>query len=295
MRSMRSLPILLFCFASLASSCAIVEPGNVGVQIFMGSLKERVLEPGLSVPNVNKVIHISLQSRNYEVSYSSDHARAAVSSDMQTVGFGLDVNYFVPTGDAARAMVQFVSRDPGAWERIIIAPTIDQAVKSVFARHTLRGLIENREAVRVEVAEAINELINERLTERDASLAGAIRVAQVTLTNLDYSREFEAVIEETQREEQRVRLARNELERIRIENERQLVEAEAQRQAAVERARGVAEALEIEVRAQADAYRLLREAGVDVNLYRLTERWNGQLPQVAGTENVFFGLGAAPR
>ncbi|TVR04546.1 MAG: hypothetical protein EA398_01840 [Deltaproteobacteria bacterium] len=289
-RRLLPLPVLLVVL-SAGSACTVVEPGNVGVQTFMGTLKDRVLEPGLSFPNFNKVVHISTQSQNYEVSFSSDDPRAAVSSDMQTVGFGLDMNYFVPSGEAARTLVLFVSRDPNAWERIIIAPTIDQAVKSVFARHTLRELIETREAVRMEVAEAIGILINERLRERDPSLEGSIRVAQVTLTNLDYSREFEAVIEETQREEQRVRLARNELERIRIENERQVVEAEAQRLAAVERARGVAEAMHIEVEAQAEAYRLLREAGVDVNLFRVTEKWDGRLPQVSGSDNVLMNLG----
>jgi regulator of protease activity HflC (stomatin/prohibitin superfamily) len=117
-------------------------------------------------------------------------------------------------------------------------------------------------------------------------------VAQVTLTNLDYSEEFEAVIEATQREEQRVRLAQNELERIRIESERQIVEAEAQRRAAVERARGVAESLEIEVEARANTYRLLSETGLDVATYLFLERWDGKLPQVMPGESTLFSLPA---
>jgi len=282
--------ILITLIIAAGSTCVVVEPGTVGVQTFMGNLKGRVLEPGLSFPNYNRITHVSVQSRSYTVDYDTRNPRAAVSSDMQTVGFAIDVNYYVAGPDAARELVRLVNRDPDSWERLIIAPTIDQAVKSVFARYSLRALIETRETVRGEVAEAIVQLVDERLSERDEVLRGAIRIAQVTLTNLDYSAEFEAVIEATQREEQRVRLATNELERIRIESERQIVEAEAQRRAAVERALGVAEALEIEVRARANSYNMLEEAGVDVGMYLFLERWNGILPQVVGGEQLMYAI-----
>lgn len=287
-----TLVLIVVLIIGASSSCVIVEPGNVGVQTFMGSLKDRVLEPGLSFPNVNTITHVSVQSRSYHVDYDTNHARAAVSSDMQTVGFAVDVNYYVSGPDAARELVRLVNRDPETWERLIIAPTIDQAVKTVFARYSLRNLIENRETVRTECAEAIVNLIDQRLTERDVVLRGAIRVAQVTLTNLDYSSEFEAVIEATQREEQRVRLAQNELERIRIESERQIVEAEAARRAAVERSRGVAEAMEIEAQARANTYRLLTDAGLDIATYLFLERWNGELPTVMAGENQLLSIPA---
>lgn len=278
---------------TLSRACVIVEPGTVGIQTLLGTLKDEVLEPGLSFPNIHTVTLVSLQSRSYAVEFDNRNPRAAVSSDMQTVGFAIDVNYYIASGDSARELVRFVDRSPDTWERIIIQPTIEQAVKSVFARYTLRDLIENRERVRNEVAEAIVQLVDQRLSERDQKLLGAIRIAQVTLTNLDYSEEFEAVVEATQREEQRVRLAQNELERIRIESERQIVEAEASRRASVERSRGVAESIEIETQARANAFRLLREAGLDPNVYHLSERWNGELPQIMGNSDLLLSLPAA--
>lgn len=274
---------------SAVSGCKVVPPGHVGVQSFMGSLKENVLEPGAHF-NFNRVTRVSLQTRNIELSVLDSDPRAAVSSDMQSVGFAVNLNYYITGPQASRNLVRFVSRDPDFWASLVIEPTIDQAVKSNFATRTLRELIEEREVVRAEIAASIEALIEERLTERDASLAGAVRVGQLTLTNLSYSEEFEQVIEETQREEQRIRLATNELERIRIESQRRLVEAEAERQAAVERARGVAEAMTIEAEAEANAAALLREAGYDVNYYRMLSVWDGVMPRVMSDGSIMLGL-----
>lgn len=292
---MNRVPFIILAITAIVSlslsvtACKVVPPGHVGVQSFMGSLKERVLDPGARV-NFNRVTRVSLQTQNLELSVTDRDIRAAVSSDMQSVGFAVNLNYYITSPEAARNLVQYVSRDPEQWETIVIEPTIDQAVKSNFATRSLRELIEEREVVRAEIAQAIETLIEERLTERDDSLAGAIRVGQLTLTNLSYSDEFEQVIEQTQREEQRVRLAENELSRIRIETQRQLVEAQAEREASVERSRGVAEAMLIEAQAQAESARLLQEAGYDVNYYRMLDVWNGVMPQVVSDGELMLSV-----
>lgn len=286
--------VSLLAFGLLLGGCTVVQPGTAGVQTFMGSPKERVLEAGVSFPNFNNVTRVNLQAQNYNLTYGTNDPNAAITSDMQTVGFSVNMNYFITSPDAARNLFLYMNRQPDTWELSILEPAVRQAVMSTFVRYSLRQLVENRDQVRVEVAQAINELVEERLTERNPVLAGAITVTQVALTNLDYSREFEQMIEATQREEQRIRLARNELERARVENERQLVEAEAERLAAVERARGEAEALEIRSTAQAEAYTRLRQSGVDVNQFLFLERWNGTMPTVLGGEASVLMGGLSP-
>ena len=274
------LALLLLTFA--LPGCKVIEPGDVGVQSFMGKPKDRILEPGVSFPNFNHVTRVNVQTRNYNLTYGTNDSNAAISSDMQTVGFSINLNYFITSPEAARNLFLYVNVNPETWEYMIVEPAVRQAVMSTFVRYTLRQLVENRDQIRVEVANAIGEIVEERLMERNAALSGAIQITQVALTNLDYSREFEQMIEATQREEQRIRLARNELERARVENERQLVEAQAERLAAVERARGEAEALEIRTSAQAEAYERLARAGVNPNHYLFLERWNGIMPSVMG-------------
>ncbi len=240
-----------------------------------------------------EVIKVSTQSKSYTRGFDANNPAAAVSKDLQTVGFAVNVAYYVKGTDSARELVRFVDRDPGNWSSNLIDPAILQAVKVVFSTYTLREIVEKREEARHAIAALISELLNERLVERSPALDRAILVTQITLDNIDYSDEFERVIEETQQEEQRVRLAGNALNRIRIEAMQQVAQAEAERLAAVERARGQAEAeierargeaLAILLRneAQVQAYMALGSVGLDINAYRITEVWDGQLPRLLG-------------
>jgi regulator of protease activity HflC (stomatin/prohibitin superfamily) len=280
MAAMRMLPVFVLSLSSAA--CVVVDAGNVGVQTWFGSVSDKVLEPGVSFPNFNTVTEVSVQQRNFRLEIPSEDARAAISSDMQTVGYSLDVAYFVNGAASARLLFLGVNRAPEAWEDMIIRPSVAHTVSTVFARYTLRELVANREQVRTEVASLLREVITQRLSSQSEGLGGALTVAQVALTNLDYSAEFERMIEATQAEEQRVRLAENEFQRIRIELQRELAAAEAERAAAVERARGEAESLTIRAEAEAAAIRTLADAGLNVNLRMIVERWNGTMPMVLG-------------
>ena len=288
-------PILLLIVIGaviLIGPWAVVPPGHVGVKIFLGSVKDEVFAEGFHM-TICQVAEVSTQSQSYSVEYDANNPNAAVTSDLQTVGFRVNVAYYVNGADAARELVKFVNRDPSTWARNLIDPAILQSVKVVFSSYTLRSVVENREDARREIAELISDLVNERMVERSETLDGAILVTQVTLDNIDYSDEFERVIEMTQQEEQRVRFAENELNRIRIEAQQQVAQAEAARLAAVEQARGQAEAaverargdalaLLIENEAQVQAYAALAAAGIAPNTYRFTEIWDGRLPTFLG-------------
>jgi regulator of protease activity HflC (stomatin/prohibitin superfamily) len=266
---------------------ACVPAGHVGVLVALGEVKERVLSEGVHVKAPHhQVLSISSQNRSYTVGYGPNDPNAAVSSDMQTVGFTVNISWYAPP-EHAWQLVRYVHQNDDMWVPSIIDPAMRQGVKSVFSRYTLRDLIQHRERARNDVAEEIHRLVEERLNERHEGLGDAISITQVTLDNVDYSEQFEAVIEATQREEQRARLAENELRRIEIEARQQLVQAEAERLATVERSRGEAEALLIRNEAQVTAYLALRQVGFDLNSYRFLEQWNGILPTVmAGDDGL---------
>lgn len=266
---------------------ACVPAGHVGVMTAFGQVQERTLNEGLNfkAPHVS-VMDVSVQNRSYSVGFPANDPNAAVSSDMQTVGFQVNIGWYA-SPEHAWELVRYVSQNEASWVPAIIDPAMRQGVKAVFSRYTLREIIQTREQVRNEIAVEIQELVEERLNERNEGLGTAIRITQVTLDNIDYSDEFEAIIEATQREEQRSRLAENELRRIEIEAQQQVVQAEAERRAAVERARGQAESLLIRNEAEVMAYLALRQAGFDLNSYRFLEEWNGELPQVlAGDDSL---------
>ncbi|MFT6399614.1 MAG: regulator of protease activity HflC (stomatin/prohibitin superfamily) [Bradymonadia bacterium] len=270
---------------------ACVPAGHVGVVMAFGEVKEVTLTEGLrfKAPHLT-VMPVSVQARSYSVGFSANDANAAVSSDMQTVGFQVNIGWYV-NPEQAWELVRYVSQNEDSWVPNVIDPAMRQGVKAVFSRYTLRQIIQEREQVRIEIGDEIQGLIVERLDERNEGLGSAVQISQVTLDNIDYSDDFEAVIEATQREEQRARLAENELRRIEIESQQQVVQAQAARQAAVERARGEAEAMLIRNEAQVLSFVALNQAGFDVNSYKFLEEWDGVLPTVmsggAGLEMMF--------
>ncbi len=281
--------LILFLGATRVTTC--IPAGHVGVVTSFGEVKEATLTEGLrfKAPHLS-VMPVSVQARSYSVGFSADDPNAAVSSDMQTVGFQVNIGWYVNPSQAWE-LVRFVSQDEDSWVPSVIDPAMRQGVKAVFSRYSLREIIQERERVRIEIGDEIQSLIVERLDERNEGLGSAVQIAQVTLDNIDYSDDFEAVIEATQREEQRSRLAENELRRIEIESRQQIVQAQAARQAAVEQARGEAEALLIRNEAQVLSFVALSQAGFDVNSYKFLEEWDGVLPTVmsgeAGLEMMF--------
>ncbi len=284
------LPTLLatVVVALLASrSVTCVPAGHVGVVMAFGKVKESTLGEGMRFRSPHlTVMPVSVQSRSYSVGFPANDANAAVSSDMQTVGFQVNIGWYVQP-DQAWQLVRYVSQNEGSWTANVIDPAMRQGVKAVFSRRSLREIVQNREQVRVDIAAEIQSLVQERLNERHEGLGTAIQITQVTLDNVDYSNEFEQIIEATQREEQRARLAENELRRVEIEAQQQVVQAQAQRQAEIERARGEAEAHLIRIEAQVQGYLALRQAGFDLGSYRFMEVWDGELPGVlAGDDSL---------
>lgn len=282
--------LTLFFIADL-TACSKIEPGHVGIKNFMGNLREGHLDNGLHFTGLAQVISVTLQSQTFELEVTHDSSQAAVTSDMQNVGFEINLAYYVPSGEAANNLIRFVNRNPDRWLYEIISPAIEQSVKTVFATRTLREIVEQRETVRLRISAEIQRLVDERLSERDPVLLGALLLTQVNLSNLEYDEELQDIINETVRQQQRQLQAQNEVERQLIELQAQVQAASAERQSQVELSQGRAESMMIEAQAiaerrelqaiaEASFYTALAEAGVDVNAYIYIQRWSGNLPEV---------------
>ena len=142
--------------------------------------------------------------------------------------------------------------------------------------YTAEELITKRAQVKNAIQLAIESFIDETLGQKE--VLGAVSIANVAITDFDFSAEFNRAIEEKVRAEQEALKAIN-------EKLRRVTQAEA---AAAERTLAAdAEAYQIEVasKARADAIRREAEALKDnpaLIQLRIAEKWNGQLPQVSG-------------
>jgi regulator of protease activity HflC (stomatin/prohibitin superfamily) len=151
-----------------------------------------------------------------------------------------------------------------------------ESVKAVTAQYTAEELVTKRADVKARIQEAISGFIDETLEQKGA--VGALTLANVAITDFDFSAEFNRAIEDKVRAEQEALQAIN-------EKLRRVTQAEA---AAAERTLAAdAEAYQIEVasKARADAIRREAEALKDnpaLIQLRIAEQWDGRLPQVTG-------------
>ena len=259
----------------LWSSWVIVESGHVGVVRFLGAVQPVALEEGFHMkkPFAESVAQLEVRLRKAE----SD--ATAASKDLQVVSTKVAVQYSL-TGSVMPLTYQRIGPRAGIVETNVIAPAIMESVKSITAQYTAEELVTRRAEVKTQIQQAIETNIDTTLTQKGA--VGAVELANVAITDFEFSPEFNRAIEDKVRAEQ---------EALQAENEklRRVTQAEA---AAAERTLAAdAEAYQIEVASIAKAEAIRREAEAlrdnpDLIQLRLAEKWDGQLPQFTGSNAI---------
>ncbi|MBD97861.1 MAG: prohibitin family protein [Candidatus Marinamargulisbacteria bacterium] len=259
---------LVFLFAP--SAFVIIDAGTVGVVKRLGAVKMIPLQEGLhfKVPFVETVVpvNIRLNGANSEALSSS--------KDLQTVRTVVSVQYSI-NGDMAPMTFQKIGLNPKI-QATVIGPSIGESVKAVTAKYTAEELITKRETVKEQIQMAIQTFIDKTLNEK--AIANGISIANVAITDFQFSEEFNRAIELKVKAEQEALQAKN-------EKIRRVTQAEA---AAAERQLGAdAEAYSVTVQSKARADAIQREARAlrgNPNLVELrrVEKWNGELPRFTG-------------
>lgn len=264
------LPLALFLLVTVAKSVVQVEKGNVGVVLQWGAVQPHPLEPGLHfiVPWVQSVQEMNTQLKSFEV------PAEAASKDLQTVTTKISVQHSLNGALAADAL-QAVG-DLSRFDVTVVKPAVEETLKATTAKYTAEELITKREQVKQQVTEAIKAYIDHTLAEKN--IRGALQVANVALTEFDFSREFNAAIEAKVRAEQ---------EALQAENEKRKRITQSEAAAAERRNAADAAAYEIEKQSVARAQAIEREARAlagnpGLIQLRATEKWNGALPTFTG-------------
>jgi len=278
--------LLILGFLSLVillNSFSCVESGHVRVVTqFDAVLDDNTLSEGANfIWFWRGTVDVNCQAQNESVGATWSDQKAAVSRDTQSLGFQLDIGWCV-NKPAAPHLVRHYSASTETWSETIIIHCMWQAVKNVMSNYSVVEVTQQRETVKNEIEEQLVLLINERLVNKDPVLENAVTITQVNLSNIEYSDGYEQAIEAKQVLEQEVQREERELERIRINAQQQVAQAEAERDAMVQRANG--EALSRIVRAEAEvkAYLWLLQVGVDPMTNRFYDTWDGVVPTVWG-------------
>jgi prohibitin 2 len=274
--SLKYIFFLIFAVLLGASSFVIVDSGKVGVINRLGAVNPIPLNEGihLKVPFIDTIIQVNIRLNN------TKSAALSSSKDLQTVKTEVSVQYSIK-GDMAANTFQKIGLI-GQIEATVIEPGIEESVKSVTARYTAEELITKREHVKNQIQLAIQTFIDTTLNNK--GIQNGIHIANVAITDFNFSDEFNRAIELKVKAEQEALQAKNE----KIRRVTQAEAAAAEKQLAAD-----ASAYEITVASKARADAIKREAkslksNPELIQLRIAEKWDGQLPKFNGASAVPF-------
>ncbi len=258
----------------ILASVRIINAGEVGVKTEFGKVTD-VLEPNLHlvIPIMNDVKYLSTQIEKYETTAS------AASKDLQVVNTKLAINYRI-TGNTEEVKGLY-EQFRGNHEARIISPLVQEVVKANTAQFNAAELITKRVEVKSKIARDL-----------ETKLAPyGITVVEVSITDLDFSKEFDEAIEAKVVAEQKLEKERIDLETKKVEVQQLIASTNASATALVIQAEADAEARVIRATAEAEAIEKVTESISDpyVRYYYVTQ-WDGVLPKVMGDNEVIIDL-----
>lgn len=254
---------VVMLLVTIFGSFYTVNEGYRGV-VTRNSALLAVVEPGLhwKAPFIDNVTEMSVQTRR-----ASWENISAYSADIQQATNSLTVNYRLDAKEVGRV---YSNLGADYFQRVGIN-TIQKRVKEAFGRYSAADIVKQREKVSDEIETAL----------REDFLPMGIILEHIQIDNVDFSDEYEHAAEAAAKAEADVKRAKQELEKARVDAERQVADAEAKAKAV--RAGADAEAYRnlTTAKAESEAIKMkgtaLRENNNLVEL-TLAERWDGKLP-----------------
>ena len=294
------LPTALLVFSvllALVSCVRTVPTGHTGIVTTFGKVEDVTYEAGVHFCAPWQEV-VNMDNRNQKASVPL----SCFSSDIQEVSVTYTINYQISKSNA-----QTIYKEIGiGYYDVIIAPRIQEAVKSEFAKYTAEELLN----MRSQLSGDIRSLLTTQLA------AYNVVVVDASIEDLDFSDTFTDAVEAKQVAEQKSKQAKIEQEQKNMEAaaaaERAKIEAEAE--AAVAKIAAEAELEVVKIQADAAEYAGQKDAAVigqvrdilakdpenldnddfhTLMLYYYILQWDGVLPETYFSNSDFYSFMAA--
>jgi regulator of protease activity HflC (stomatin/prohibitin superfamily) len=238
-------------FMLLMSAYFVVDAGERGVILRFGAVN-RVVPEGLhfKVPFIEDIVRMTVR-----VQKTTTKTEAA-SQDMQIVQTTMVLNYSLQP-DKVGETYKTLGLNQDVSEKII-NPGIEESFKAAAARYTAEELISKREALKTQVRDYL----------RDRLAPFGIMVVELSITDFQFSSEFNKAIESKQTAEQHALRAKRDLDRIRVEAQQKIATAQA-------------EAESLRLQRQVISPDLIKLRQIEAQM-KAIEKWDGKLPNVTG-------------
>jgi prohibitin 2 len=225
----------------LSYAFVVIPAGHVGVMFnVFGGVQDRELSEGFHIvlPVIQQVTQYDVRQQELTLATSTGDQINARSSEGLDIGVDVTVIYQVVGTEAAK-----LHQDIGpSYVAIRLRPQIRTSVRDGIANFNAANLISSQ---RAELQRGIETELSRSLEPDN------VRVLGVLLRDVRIPTLITSAIEEKQAAEQQVEVEENRRRQAEIAAQRRVIEAEGERDAAIARATGEAEAL----RLRADALR----------------------------------------
>lgn len=228
-----------------------MNPGQKGIRVTLGAISGDAKESGvyLWLPFITDVKKISVQVQK------SDVVGAAATKDMQDVRADVAVNWSMNAKDIIQTYKN-VGDEEAVLSRII-APAVQEVLKSSTAKRTAEEVLTKRMEMKADIDDSLKSRLD----------AYGITLHDVSIVDLKFSPDFTHAIEQKQIAEQQAKQA-----------EYVALKATQDARAEVERAKG-----------QSEAQRLLKQTITgEILQQRAIEKWDGHFPQIMGSNAMPF-------
>ena len=255
-------------------SYSVIDPNERGIDVKLGQMQDEIIQPGLHwrTPFITKTRKFRLEPKTYEVSFSVG-ADGAITKDMQTVGATVAVRY-VYDETRIKDIVTLYAKD--SIIENAMKDNVKASLKETTGKYSIYDLVAHQNEITAEVANAM-------LTRMSNY---PIAINQTTITNWDWSDDFDRQIKETANRTQQVKQAEQEANIAAAQAQKLVKEAEAKKQAAeldaqaeIARANGLAESKKIKADAQAYENQKIAQ-----NLDVMKAQWDYEISKIRASK-----------
>ncbi len=240
-----------------------IDAGHVGIVKRFGNVID-VVDPGLHVkiPYADTVEEMEVRERAFTMKME------AASQDPLELPVTVTVNWLVKRNHVEELYIQFGSLVQ--FEKRIIQPRLNDAVKGVTSTYTVNDLLRKRAEYRDRSQNSFG-----------ARMPDAIQITGFSIVNVGFPPEYTKAIRAKQVAREQAETEKYVLDRQRLTSTQVTQTAMAQRDADKARADGKAYEIKVQGEAQAEAIRIMGEALAKHPLvveYKKVERWGGTFP-----------------
>lgn len=247
---------IAFTIAFVFECFTIVPPGHVGVQVTMGTVNPVALSAGVNFVNpISSVRNVEIRVKRADLKEAQ-----AGTKDLQSVHTDIVIQYNLSPQKVPTIYSQFGLNVDDK----ILGPGVNEAFKAVTAHYNSEELITKRDQVSAEILNHVRA----KVAPFDIDVQG------ISLVNFGFSPEYQKAIEAKVIATQQKQKAEQDLERIKVEAQSRIAQAE-----------GEAKAIAIQASA------IQNQGGAAYVQLKAIEKWDGNLPNVMSGAMPFINVG----